>query len=221
MTSRFEGQPLPSIRSSHVCLTPLVLIISVSTLSTKRRATNQNLEPDGIRARVLRYLILEASIPPLAEIVKVIHSCIASYEKSCKLGQSFMDYFIRAFRKFQGQTPRTSSHSNRPSFDKDNEKVKTEIEQAHANWVTTKHAHEAGGGFTQCAHIVPTLHIFLPAMVTRKSIGPLKSCAKVAKLSGAAEHVDNLSRETESSTVLATDGGSSELLNYAIMKRMR
>ncbi|KAJ3877367.1 hypothetical protein F5051DRAFT_503947 [Lentinula edodes] len=37
-----------------------------------------------------------------------------------------------------------------------------------------------------------TLHSFLPAMVTRKSIGPLKSCAKVADLSGAAEHVDNL-----------------------------
>ncbi|GAW08788.1 hypothetical protein LENED_010872 [Lentinula edodes] len=65
-------------------------------------------------------------------------------------------------RKFQGQTPRTSSQSSRPSFDKDNEKVKSEIEQAHASWVTTKQAHEAGGGFTHCAHIVPDISYFSP-----------------------------------------------------------
>ncbi|KAF9062237.1 hypothetical protein BDP27DRAFT_1233929 [Rhodocollybia butyracea] len=300
---------------------------------------------DVIRARVLGYLTLEApSIPALAEIVKVIHSCKGSHDKLSELGQSFIDYFIRAFRKFKGQTPGSSSHPSRPSFDEDKEKVKTEIERARARWATAKQAalqrddyrcmvkgvidshslplfdpqtwDEAGSSATECAHIVPdstyfrlsnddkkdysasvlavlqrfgydikkingsnvhslfniltldhTIHDFFDRLkcwfeatnvencyrvvlappydkaynslgvrrqVTFRSSDPEKlplpspellalhaACAKVAHLSGAAEHVDKLNREAESSTVLAADGGSSELLNYAIMQGMR
>ncbi|KAF9062716.1 hypothetical protein BDP27DRAFT_1336223 [Rhodocollybia butyracea] len=359
MTSRSEGQPLPSIReatqriqSTHAYSTSALGSLQSDAVSayhvcldTERQATNQvqDSELDVIRARVLGYLILEASsVSALAEIVKVIHSCNASYDKLCKLGQSFMDYFIRAFRKFKGNTPGSSSHPSRTSFDKDKEKVKTEIEQARASWTAAKQAalkrdsnrcmvkgvidfnslalfdtatqQQAGGGFTQCAHIVPDSTYFslsdgekkdyaasvlavlqrfgydinkingskvhslfnimtldhpvhelfdrlkcwfeataienqyrvvlappylhtvwsLPQQVTFKSSDPDNlplpspellalhaACARVAHLSGAAEHVDKLNREAESSTVLATDGGSSELLNYAVMQGMR
>ncbi|TFK53832.1 hypothetical protein OE88DRAFT_1656202 [Heliocybe sulcata] len=47
------------------------------------------------------------------------------------------------------------------------------------------------------------------------------ACAKVAHLSGAAEYLDDLDRDLEASTVLASDGGSSEVLHYAITRLAR
>ncbi|KAJ3873028.1 hypothetical protein F5051DRAFT_137361 [Lentinula edodes] len=74
-------------------------------LDTELQATNQDLELDVI----------------------VIHSCKAPYDELYKLGQSFMDNSIRTFRKLKAHT---SSHPSHPSFNKDKEKVQTEIERA-------------------------------------------------------------------------------------------
>ncbi|KAI6016144.1 hypothetical protein BKA83DRAFT_4060420, partial [Pisolithus microcarpus] len=47
------------------------------------------------------------------------------------------------------------------------------------------------------------------------------ACAKVAHLSGAAEHIENVLRRLENTRVLAEDGRSSELLLYtAILSSM-
>ncbi|KAK7449340.1 hypothetical protein VKT23_013481 [Stygiomarasmius scandens] len=42
------------------------------------------------------------------------------------------------------------------------------------------------------------------------------ACAKVANLSGAADHLDRLDRDRESGTVLAYDGSSMDVMNYAL-----
>lgn len=42
------------------------------------------------------------------------------------------------------------------------------------------------------------------------------TCAKVAHLSGAGEYVDQVQRDLERSTVLAEDGGSSDVLFHAL-----
>ncbi|CAL1697742.1 unnamed protein product [Somion occarium] len=44
------------------------------------------------------------------------------------------------------------------------------------------------------------------------------ACAKVAHLSGAAEYLDELDRHLETSKVLAFDGGSAEVLHFAITR---
>ena len=43
-------------------------------------------------------------------------------------------------------------------------------------------------------------------------------CAKVAHLSGAGEYIDKLDQDADDLDVLAGDGGSSDILTYAILK---
>ena len=43
------------------------------------------------------------------------------------------------------------------------------------------------------------------------------TCAKIAHLSGASEYVEKILRDLEEIRVLAKDGGSSQLLNEAIL----
>ncbi|KAJ3920025.1 hypothetical protein F5877DRAFT_77500 [Lentinula edodes] len=131
--------PLPSIREATQRMQPAHAYFSSALrllqsgavvayhvcLDTELQATNQDLELDVIGARLL---ILEAfCILTLANIVSVIHSCKAPYDELYKLGQSFMDNSIRTFRKLKAHT---SSHPSHPSFNKDKEKVQTEIERA-------------------------------------------------------------------------------------------
>ncbi|KAI5987633.1 hypothetical protein EDD15DRAFT_2371994 [Pisolithus albus] len=47
------------------------------------------------------------------------------------------------------------------------------------------------------------------------------ACAKVAHLSGAAEHIEEVLRDMEDTRVLARDGGSSEVLYTAMLSSMR
>ncbi|KAJ3895373.1 hypothetical protein GG344DRAFT_62239 [Lentinula edodes] len=93
-----------------------------------------------------------------------------------------------------------------PFFDKDNEKVKTEIEQAHASWVTTGFK---TGQLSMYARSGWWLYAVRPYYANSSYFSPgdgdelqyafahglefaAATCAKVANLSGAAEHVDNL-----------------------------
>lgn len=46
------------------------------------------------------------------------------------------------------------------------------------------------------------------------------ACARAAHLSGAAECIDQIFREEEVTKVLASDGGSSELLNHILTHRL-
>jgi len=45
------------------------------------------------------------------------------------------------------------------------------------------------------------------------------ACAKVAHLSGAREHIDELDRDLDDSRVLAADGSSYSVLAHALSKR--
>ena len=47
------------------------------------------------------------------------------------------------------------------------------------------------------------------------------ACAKVAHLSGAAEHMDKILRELEDIRVLSKDGASAEALEYALFPLTR
>lgn len=46
------------------------------------------------------------------------------------------------------------------------------------------------------------------------------ACARVADLSGAAECIAKILHEEEVTRVLASDGGSSELLNHVLVHRL-
>jgi hypothetical protein len=58
--------------------------------------TKTKTEQEQIRARVLGYLILHIpSVPALDELEKVIKSCNNDHEALLKLGESFINYYIR------------------------------------------------------------------------------------------------------------------------------
>ena len=46
------------------------------------------------------------------------------------------------------------------------------------------------------------------------------ACCKVAHTSGAAEYLDQMIRDVEETKVLAEDGGSADVLDFAIMSRL-
>ncbi|KAF8227805.1 hypothetical protein L208DRAFT_1365677 [Tricholoma matsutake] len=136
-------------------------------------------------ARILGYLILHAPTENARhEIVKAIHSCNNDFNVLSKLGQSFIDYYIRPFKKFKGRTPAPSDHPSRPSFDKDKKDLQGTIREAPKSHVDAKEQAlerdglrcvvtgmfdfaasrsisdqqviAAGGAVnTECAHIVP------------------------------------------------------------------
>ncbi|KAK7037503.1 hypothetical protein VNI00_010995 [Paramarasmius palmivorus] len=78
-------------------------------------------EKERIQARVLGYLIIHAP-NAVSELLRVIHSCNNEPDKLFKLGECFINYFIRPFKKFKGRTPASSSRPSRPSFDKSTKK---------------------------------------------------------------------------------------------------
>ncbi|KAK0216735.1 hypothetical protein EDD85DRAFT_798168 [Armillaria nabsnona] len=139
-----------------------------------------------IHARVLGYLIIHSpSRTALHEVVKVIHSCAGDHSKLSQLGQTFIDYFIRPFKKFKGRTPASSDHPSRPSFDVLKRDLRSKIREAPKTHKEAKdlalvrdgfrcvvtgvydqntvgetsasldEIGEAGTVYTQCTHIVP------------------------------------------------------------------
>ncbi|KAG9225746.1 hypothetical protein CCMSSC00406_0007756 [Pleurotus cornucopiae] len=92
-----------------------------------------------IAARVLGYLILHApSHHALAEVVKTIHSCRQNNLTLYALGEAFIVWFIRPFKKCKGRTPDSSLHPSRPSFGKDAAALKASIQEAPRDHSTAK-----------------------------------------------------------------------------------
>jgi hypothetical protein len=122
-------------------------------LAFQEQATEKNLI---IHARILGYLILHAPTANARhEIVKAIHSCNNDFKVLSKLGQSFIDYYIRpckfsfsikedlrnnshSVKKFKGRTPAPSDHPSRPSFDKDKKDIQAMIREAPKSHVEAK-----------------------------------------------------------------------------------
>ncbi|KAK0436852.1 uncharacterized protein EV420DRAFT_1589940, partial [Desarmillaria tabescens] len=121
-----------------------------------------------------------AALPPVETInglnengiiVKVIHSCAQDHAKLSQLGQTFLNYFIRPFKKFKGRTPAPSDHPSRPSFDVLKRDLRSKIREApnpHTEAkdlalvrdgfrcvVTGSYDHNTAPCYTRCAHIVP------------------------------------------------------------------
>ncbi|KAH7889119.1 hypothetical protein F5I97DRAFT_475539 [Phlebopus sp. FC_14] len=88
-------------------------------------------------ARVLGYMIIHApSDKARATLCNEIFSCHRHddwRDRLFRLGQLFVDYYIRAFKKFKGRTPVPSEHPSRPSFDYTKEKIMVEIKEAPKN----------------------------------------------------------------------------------------
>ncbi|KAK7030885.1 hypothetical protein VNI00_013995 [Paramarasmius palmivorus] len=81
-------------------------------------------EKERIQARVLGYLIIHAPSPTAtSELLNVIHSCSNDHDKLFKLGEAFINYYIRPFKKSKGHTPASSDHPSRPSFDEVTKKI--------------------------------------------------------------------------------------------------
>ncbi|KAK0442709.1 uncharacterized protein EV420DRAFT_1074455 [Desarmillaria tabescens] len=84
-----------------------------------------------IHARILGYLIIHSpSRTVLHEVVKAIQSCAGDYSELSQLGQIFIDYFIRPFKKFKGRTPASSDDSSRQSSDKLKRDLRSRIQEA-------------------------------------------------------------------------------------------
>ncbi|KAK0457937.1 uncharacterized protein EV420DRAFT_1683095 [Desarmillaria tabescens] len=135
-----------------------------------------------IHARTLGYLIIHSpSHTALQEVANAIHSCARDHAKLSHLGQCFINYFIRPFKKFKGRTPASSDNpSCQSSCDKLKRDLIQEAPKTHKEAkdlalvrdgfrcvVTGNYHHdtlsqvsasaneirEAGVVYTQCAHI--------------------------------------------------------------------
>ncbi|KAK7037465.1 hypothetical protein VNI00_010957 [Paramarasmius palmivorus] len=151
-----------------------------------------------IQSRVLGYLILHT--PPIAlhELEQAIHSCKGDRNALLKLGESFINYFIRPFKKYKGRTPVSSYHSSRSSSDEGVDIMMAEIKEAPKDHREAKRQalirdgfrcvatgiydlkawdvpgmdeatiREAGAVYTRCAHIVPQFGYFNMTIDTEK-----------------------------------------------------
>lgn len=164
-------------------------------------------DDDVIPARVLGYLILNApSATAQHEVVKVIHSCKHDFRTLSELGETFINYFIRPFKKFKGRTPASSDHPSRPSFDKDKMDIMLTVQEAPKDHKAAKERALLRDGFkcvvsgkydtkaiavdsiskndirqfgivhTECAHVVPESTYF-DVSTTRTSSNEKKDYA--------------------------------------------
>jgi len=102
-------------------------------------ATGKENVRDIMHARILGYLIIYSpSVTAQHEVVKVIHSCSNDYASLSALGSTFLDLYIRPFKKFKGRTPKGSSHPSRRSFDKTKEEMLAEIKEAPKHYTDAK-----------------------------------------------------------------------------------
>ncbi|KAJ3712859.1 hypothetical protein C8R42DRAFT_615201 [Lentinula raphanica] len=342
-----------NINPAFVCLESNALGAYEICLAFEQRAVATNKYKDVMYARILGYLILHVpSDAARRELNSIIHSCSASlsrlesagssssvdgsdFEKLSELGETFLLFFIRSFKKFMGRTPASSDSLSRPSFNQVKARVQDLIDAAKSNHekakiaalyrdgykcvvngrydlsapdISVEEALNAGGCvLTRLAHIVPdstyftlsdnnkkgyaasvlavlkrsgydvnkingdTVHslynvmtmqrdtheffdcleiyfeetdtvncyrviafdtrIQEPRTVTLTTPDPVlyplpdpkllalhATCAKVAHLSGAGEYLDKIDYDEETIGVLATDGGSFEVLNQALRR---
>ncbi|KAJ4464853.1 hypothetical protein C8R41DRAFT_859250 [Lentinula lateritia] len=91
-------------------------------------------EASVIRARVLGFLlILTTNDTVRAEVVSTVVSC-SNDSALYDLGEVYMDFLIRPFKKYKGsRTPTFQSHPSRPSFDLRQQEIKSLIHQAPDN----------------------------------------------------------------------------------------
>ena len=71
----------------------------------------------------------------------------------------------------------------------------------------------------KCVALCKEKGIALPELPSRGLIGLRASCARVAHMSGAAEYFDEIHRDEEDIKVMATDGGTAELLTSLLNAR--
>ncbi|KAK0442704.1 uncharacterized protein EV420DRAFT_1074311 [Desarmillaria tabescens] len=167
-----------------------------------------------IHARILGYLIIHSpSRTVLHEVVKAIQSCTGDYSELSQLGQIFIDYFIRPFKKFKGRTPASSDDSSRQSSDKLKRDLRSRIQEAPKTHREAKdralvrdgfrcvvtgtydqsaineisasldEIREAGTVYTQCAHIAPEFTYF-DVIDQNNEVDPAASVLAVLKSFG-------------------------------------
>ncbi|KAF9233591.1 hypothetical protein BU15DRAFT_90278 [Melanogaster broomeanus] len=294
-----------------------------------------------VHARTLGYLIIHGpSDEARKTVAREVNSCDGDEIRLGNLGRSYVEHYIRGFKRYNGRTPTPSSHSSRSSFDITKDAMSSRAPTQHqaakrkalrrdnfrcvvtgatdvASALSDPELQQTGLLFqvTHCAHIFPestnvnisgdgnSKHDYAAPMwavmtrfgyedLPRKLNGnnihcleniltleggtmhwhfdmlrlwfeptgiadkynicwsqdllergsgapstvqfttpdpeefPLPSptylrihaaCAKVAKLSGAGDYIDNLSRELEELRVLSNDGTSAELLEHALL----
>ncbi|KAJ8699164.1 hypothetical protein PTI98_002312 [Pleurotus ostreatus] len=127
------SQPLPAPDNVAAQLpTPNALSAYNVCFDFKQSASTQKNDEYLIAARVLGYLTLHApSHHALAEVVETIHSCRQNNLTLSALGEAFIVWFVRPFKKYKGQTPDSSLHPSRPSsVDEDAAALKTSIQEA-------------------------------------------------------------------------------------------
>ncbi|KAF7441301.1 hypothetical protein PC9H_001650 [Pleurotus ostreatus] len=168
------SQPLPAPDNVAAQLpTPNALSAYNVCFDFKQSASTQKNDEYLIAARVLGYLTLHApSHHALAEVVETIHSCRQNNLTLSALGEAFIVWFVRPFKKYKGQTPDSSLHPSRPSsVDEDAAALKTSIQEAPRDHSAAKRHLIAYGGLiaTQCAHITPASTYFDVNITTRDS----------------------------------------------------
>ncbi|KAF9490002.1 hypothetical protein BDN71DRAFT_1455270 [Pleurotus eryngii] len=133
-------QPLPAPDSVAAQFpTPNALSAYNICFNFEQSASTQINNKHLIAARVLGYLMLHApSHHALAEVVKTILSCCQSNQTLYALGEAFIVQFIRPFKKYKRQTPDSSLHPSRPSFDRETAALKASIQEAPRDHSTAK-----------------------------------------------------------------------------------
>jgi hypothetical protein len=71
----------------------------------------------------------------------------------------------------------------------------------------------------ECEALCKEKGVELPQLPSRGLIGLRAACARVAHMSGAAEHDEEFHRDEETTEVMANDGSTAELLNSLLSER--
>ncbi|KAN0140517.1 hypothetical protein V8E53_001726 [Lactarius tabidus] len=130
---------LPSDAAERHHLDPNVTSAYNVCREFERLATEKHNVRDIMHARILGYLIIYSpSITAQHEVVKVIHFCCNDHAILSALGSTFLDCYIRPFKKYKGRTPKGSSHPSRPSFDKTKDEMLAAIKEAPKNHPAAK-----------------------------------------------------------------------------------
>ncbi|KAF9053841.1 hypothetical protein BDZ89DRAFT_296010 [Hymenopellis radicata] len=89
---------LPALANTQLDPTTANVVSAYNVCLTFQTWADARDDPSAlIHARVLGYLILHTTARPhaLVEVVNAIHSCGQDFHQLSRLGESFIDYFIR------------------------------------------------------------------------------------------------------------------------------
>ncbi|KAK7439333.1 hypothetical protein VKT23_017559 [Stygiomarasmius scandens] len=82
-----------------------------------------------IHIRVLGWIfVFSPTSPMLDDLTVAVVSCNGISHKYNGLGKFCVDFWIRTFRKYKGQTPKPTGHVSRPSFDKVVDMIAVELQ---------------------------------------------------------------------------------------------